>query len=270
MGAGAEVGILDAWTTLEILAPPSYRRPEQLAGGDKKCIARLDQERLPWSGNGERARPNTQLYYQIVLGSVSLDHALAALLECFGDSRNERPGASGRAILASITVDRTGRPVATPAVGISSFGWAVPRALSGKLGTLAGWSAAEAVLVDGLDRRVRATSEEGEPLPLSHEVIRKAFDWLVSELGITPEWVEAPTFAVRAYPYYLNSDPPEPLLLNSFFLNDLAAARRLAAAGRLPPVLRRYLGSDAPAATVDLPGDTGTLTRALAPRQMPA
>lgn len=265
----AEIGILDAWTTLEVLSPPAYRRPEQLAGGDRKAVAELDGARLPWEGEGERPRPQTRLYYQVVLGSVSLEHAVGGLLEAFGDSRIERPAASGRAILASATVDRTGRPVESPAVGISSFGWAVPRALTGKLNTLAVWSDAEAALVDGLERCVRRTDDEGELLPLTREVIQEAFDWLVSTLGITREWVEAPSFAIRSYQYFLNQDPPEPLLLNSFFLNDLAAARRQAVAGRLPPLLRRYLGSEAPAGTVDLLEDTATLARALAPRQMP-
>ncbi|HYW08461.1 MAG TPA: hypothetical protein VE913_15990, partial [Longimicrobium sp.] len=264
-----EVGVLDAWITLEVLSPPAYRRPEQLAGGDRKAVAGLGGARLPWEGEGERPRPRTHLYYQVVLGSVSLEHAFGGLLEAFGDTRNERPAASGRAILASVTVDRTGRPVNAPAVGISSFGWAVPRALSGKLGTLAGWSDAEAALVDGLEQRVRRTDEEGEPLPLTREVIQEAFDWLVSTLGIAREWVEAPSFVIRAYQYFLNQDPPDPLLLNSFFLNDLAAARRQAVAGRLPPLLRRYLGVEVPSDTADLLENTSTLTRALAPRQMP-
>jgi hypothetical protein len=204
-----------------------------------------------------------------VLGSVSLEHAVGGLREAFDDTGNERPAASGRAILASVTVDRTGRPVKVPAVGISSFGWAVPRVLSDKLDTLAGWSDAEATLVDGLERCVRRTNEEGEPLPVTREVIQEAFDWMVHTLGIAREWVEAPSFAIRSYQYYLNQDPPEPLLLNSFFLNDLASARRQAVAGRLSPLLRRYLGCDAPAGTADLLEDTATLTRALAPRQMP-
>ena len=63
------MAILAAWTALEALSPQTYRRPEDLAGGDRGCVARLSVGRLPWE-LGERSRPNYQLYYQVPLGSA--------------------------------------------------------------------------------------------------------------------------------------------------------------------------------------------------------
>lgn len=64
--------ILDAWTALEVLSPQTFRRPEELAGGDRRAVA-LWEERLPWEGIGERARPNTRLFYQVVLAFVDAE-----------------------------------------------------------------------------------------------------------------------------------------------------------------------------------------------------
>jgi hypothetical protein len=124
--------VLSAWIALEVLSPPSFRRPEDLAG-DKQAVARLDGERLPWEEGGEKVRPNTRLYYQIILGTVKLEAAVERLMVVYGDTRVERPKAYGEAVLAAVTVDQVGRPIDEPAVAISSLGWAVPRALAGDL-----------------------------------------------------------------------------------------------------------------------------------------
>jgi hypothetical protein len=58
--------VLSAWTALEVLSPPSFRRPEELAG-DKRAVARLDRGRVPWEGSGEKSAPicdsTTRLYW---------------------------------------------------------------------------------------------------------------------------------------------------------------------------------------------------------------
>src|SRR4051794_25931037 len=139
--------VLSAWTALEVLSPPSFRRPEDRAGGDRSAVARLDGGRLPWEPPGQKARPNTRLYYQVVLGVIDLDAAVTRLLRVFADARPERPAARGRAVLAVVIVDRHGRPVdQAAATAVSSFGWGVPRALAGDLDGLAGWPVAERTL----------------------------------------------------------------------------------------------------------------------------
>ena len=114
--------ILSAWTALEVLSPPSFLRPEDLAGGDRKAVAALNEPALPWE-RAEKSRPKYKLYYQVVLGSMKMEPAIERLIERFGDAR---PGAKGRAVLAVVIVDRQGRLVQSPAIAISSF--AMPRA----------------------------------------------------------------------------------------------------------------------------------------------
>jgi hypothetical protein len=116
--------ILAAWTALEVLSPFSFRKPEDLAGGDRSLVAPLDGRLLPWESGGY-GRKNMKLYYQVVLGSIKFEVAVAKLLERYADRRVERPRARGKAGLAVIIINRDGKPVEEPAVAISSFGWGV-------------------------------------------------------------------------------------------------------------------------------------------------
>jgi hypothetical protein len=263
--------ILDTWTALEVLSPQTFRRPEDLAGGDRQAVAWLDRDRLPWEGAGEKARRNTRLFYQLVFGTIDFEAALSKILNRYADSRVERPSKSGEAILAVVTLDREGRLVKEPAVAVSSFGWGVPRALQGDLATLADWRIAEKPLIEGVDQTLRQTlKNEGEEAPhLDRTTINAAYEWLVATLGLAPELVNPPRFALRTYPDYRNPDPPEPNLLNSFFLKDLASARILCAEGKAPPNLRRYLGCDVPPQRRDLLQDDSVLEAAVAPEMFP-
>lgn len=96
-------GVLSAWTALEVLSPPAYVRPEDLAGGDRTRVATVSESALPWE-QGERSRPNQRLYYQVVLGSVKVEPAVDRLIERYGDTRPEKPGARGKAVLAVVVV----------------------------------------------------------------------------------------------------------------------------------------------------------------------
>lgn len=77
-GPNEPMAVLAAWTALEALSPQTYRRPEDLADGDRRCVADLSTGRVPW-GIGERSRPKRQLYYQIVLGSIPMEQATEEL-----------------------------------------------------------------------------------------------------------------------------------------------------------------------------------------------
>jgi hypothetical protein len=114
--------ILSTWMALEVLSPQFYVRPEDLAGGDRRRVVALGESPLPWE-RGEKSRPNQRLYYQVVLGSMKVEPAVGRLIERYGDSREEKVIVRGRAALATVMVDRQGRLVQSPAVGISSFGW---------------------------------------------------------------------------------------------------------------------------------------------------
>jgi AAA domain len=261
--------ILSAWTSLEVLSPFAYRRPEDLAiNRDRSLVSPLDRPVMPWKTGGH-GRREMKLYYQIVLGSVKLEDAIAKLLARYTDTRAERPQARGASGLAVIVVNKDGKPVDEPAVAVSSFAWGVPRALKGNLEDLAEWPTHERQLVEQLDARIRRFDKNGDLVPLDAETLQNAFDWLVGLLGLTSDLVEPPTFAVRSYEYYKNPEPPEPLLLNSFFLGDLARVRDQFAQGKATSNLRRYLRVDLPLKQQDLLHDRKALAAAVAPGNFP-
>lgn len=262
--------ILSAWTALEVLSPPAYVRPEDLAGGDRTRIAKLGESAFPWE-RGEKSRPNQRLYYQIVLGSVKMEPAVERLIERYGDTRPEKPGARGKAALAVVVVDRQGRLIESPAVGVSSFAWGVMSALNGELAHLAHWPEVEPQLVERIEKLllgVVAKNEDEEELrhrPLARAALFVAYQALIHELGLPWEWIEPPEFAIRSYAYFKDINPPEPILLNSFFLTDLALARKLIAESKFPQNLRRYLGAERPPLVEDLLRDTAALADVVSP-----
>jgi hypothetical protein len=111
--------------------------------------------------------------------------------------------------------------------------------------------------------------EELRKRPLTRTTLFAVYQALVEELGLPKDWVEPPDFAIRSYAYYKDPNPPEPLLLNSFFLTDLALARSLLAEGKAPQNLRRYLGVERPRDFKDLLRDTNALSDAVSPRLTP-
>ncbi|HEX4494837.1 MAG TPA: hypothetical protein VIE43_04130, partial [Thermoanaerobaculia bacterium] len=268
--SNSPAAILDAWTALEVLSPQTFRRPEDLAGGDRRAVAALDAEKLPWAGMGEKSRPNTRLFYQVVLGTVDFGAAVEQLLSLYTDLRVERPAARGEAILAAVTLDREGRLVESPAAALSSFAWGFPRALSGDLTSLAAWRDQEREITEALDEMLRDSgeAEEGEPI-LDRESIPRAYEWLLSRLGLPRELTAPPRFALRVYMPFKGSGSPDPLLLNSFFLGDLSTAKAMASEGRATANLRLYLGERTPPGTRDLLQDRESLGAAVAPRLIP-
>lgn len=264
--------ILSAWTALEVLSPPAYNRREDLAAGDRMRVAPLASSALPWE-RGEKSRTKYRLYYQIILGSIKMEPAVGRLIERYGDTRPERPASRGKAVLAAVVVDSQGRLVESPAVGVSSFGWGVISALNGELADLAGWPDVESRLAERTEKiLLGATGDEDEDelkelraRPLTREALLAAYEALVRGLGLPPGWVEPPEFAVRYYVYFKDPNPPEPLLLNSFFLDDLSLARGLFADGSAPRNLRIYLGAERPRNRRDLLQDTNAMSEAVSP-----
>lgn len=266
--------ILSAWTALEVLSPPSFIRPEDLASRDRRRVTSLDEPALPWE-RGEPSRKNYRLYYQIVLGSIKMESAVERLLGRYSDTRPERPSARGKAVLAIVVVNRQGQLVDSPAVGISSFGWGVITALKGELTDLAGWPNVESKLVEQIEKIllgvVTGNEDENElrKCPLTRAALFAAHNALVQELNLPIDWVEPPEFAIRSYTYFKDRNPPEPLLLNSFFLADLAIARTLFSEGKATPNLQRYLGIERPQTPLDLLSNPTALAEAVSPALTP-
>lgn len=261
--------VLSAWTALEVLSPVTYRKPVDMADGDARRIALLDGG-LPWRPPSEKAKPNKQLFYQIVLGAVRMDEATNALLSVFVDKHQDRPVARGMAAVATVTVDKAGVLVEEgAATALSSFAWGLPLALKQDLVGLGRWPEVETKLNEDLDRRLRRVDDEGKPVPLDAAAIRGAYDWLVGTLGLHPSLVEGPTFAIRVYHYWKAQDPPDAPLMGSFFLEDLAAVRKLVTVGTVPAALRSYLGITKRTERKDVLAGEAVIAASVAPGRFP-
>ncbi len=258
--------VLLSWTALEVLSPQSYKKPEDLAGGSKYKIAELDNTSLPWENGGERSKKNNRLYYQIVLGSIDMPPAIEGLLKVYTDTRNERPQARGQSIIATILVDQKGCPLEDEGYGISSFAWGLPIALSGDLKALSQWSVIEGCLQEAIETRLRRSGDNGA---LTRADIENIYEWLIEHLNIPKAMCIAPTFAIRTYQYFKNDGPPESLLLNSFYLEDLSTARAAFNSGDAPENLRRYIGDIKPENRKELLYNQTALTGTLDPSKMP-
>lgn len=261
--------VLSAWIATEVLSPQVYVRSEDLATGDKSRVITLS-EPLPWE-RGDKSRPNYRLYYQVVLGSIKMESAISCLVDRYGDNREEPPSVRGKAALAIVVVDCHGQLVESPAVGISSFGWGVMSALNGDLADLARWIEVEPRLVERIEKPLLGAmtgaevGEERRTRPLTWAALFAAYEALIHELGLPKNWIEPPEFAIRSYVYFKDPNPPEPLLLNSFFLADLALAQKLFAEGKAPQNLRRYLGVERSQNSRDLLTDKSALAEAVSP-----
>ncbi|EOA05475.1 hypothetical protein HFRIS_006999 [Herbaspirillum frisingense GSF30] len=226
---------------MEALSPQTYRQPADLANGDARCIAQLDQDQLPWQ-RGEKSRPNYQLFYQIVFGAIDMEVATDALVKTYGAEEEKSPRTREKASIAAALVDREGFLIQEDGAAISSFAWALPVALRGDITRLGDWADLEEDLVKDFTERLVERDEEGKPLPMNRRLIDDAFKWLIERLQIPTGFYQGPKFSVRVYHYYKAKNPPEVSLLNSFYLNDLAKIRKLVAADRVTPALARYIG----------------------------
>ncbi|WP_088347274.1 MULTISPECIES: ATP-binding protein [Rhodomicrobium] len=242
--------IVESWTALEVLSPQTYKQPADLWDGDPRTVARFDGKPLPWQ-TGEKARPSTQLYYYVPLGAIRVDEATAVLLKKFGDKRSERTLKTGFAPLACITVDRHGRPLPENGIAVSSFGFGYQHTRQGNLGELKAWPAIERRMVEALENYLIRYKDD-KILPLTKELIAGAFRSICNTFALEEREVVAPYFALRVYQHFSVGGEPEPLLLNSFFLEDLARVRDLVVRGALPHTLRQYLGMEHPEAQIDL------------------
>lgn len=267
--ANKAASILSAWTALESLSPQTYRRPADLVSGDGRCVVSIDGNDLPWFRR-EPSRPKYQLYYQVILGCVPFDLAMDALIKAFGEDEERGRREREKAALAAVLVDRSGLLLEEHAVGISSFGWALPVALSGDLTRLGAWTEAERGLVEGLTKKLVRMDRDGNQLPLDAEILQKAFRWLVAALGLPPGLYEEPSFVLRIFHFYKSQSRPEPTLLNSFYLADLGRASKLVDHGQHGRVLARYLGEERVARSSNLLNDVSAIEALVAPAKMPA
>ncbi|QIB36455.1 DEAD/DEAH box helicase [Ancylobacter pratisalsi] len=260
--------ILRAWTVMEVLSPSTFRTPADLGGGDMRRIARFDRG-LPWADGAAKGPPGARLYFQIVLGSILMPPATDQLLQRFADTRAERPQARGETPLAVVIVDREGRPIPEACAVASSFGWGLPLALRENPAALGRWSQEEEPLHTALHERLYREGKDGKAIPLDLAAIQSAYDWLVARFDLDRSLLKPPAFAVRSTVPFRSNDPPEALLLNSFYLKDLGKAVSLFASGTAPDTLKRFVGLLPPASRRDLLTDDAAIEDAVAPSRFP-
>ncbi|BEN47711.1 DEAD/DEAH box helicase [Serratia ureilytica] len=259
--------ILAAWTALEALSPQGYKRPEDMATGDRSRVALLERG-VPWGPNA-RSKPSYKLYFEVVLGSIALDKATDELVKVFGeDEERSRPDGK-KAAIGSILIDKEGYVLEDKGVAVSSFAWALKRALDLKLGSLGNWPSVEPRIIEHLDRMVRRHNEDGEPIPIDLDVVLNAYRWLVSQFGVPEHLVEPPTFAIKVFHHFKAKAPPEPSLLNSFYLEDLGEATKLLETGKAGAGLRRYMGIGRPEQKIDVLSPISAVEPFVAPSLMP-
>ncbi len=267
-----EIGrLLSAWTALEVLSPPqTYVNPKNLGDGvNSVAVDFRDTVDLPWE-RGAKAKPNTRLFYHVVLGAIAMEGATSKLLEIYSDDDIERMSARGFAPIAMLTVDSKGVPLTPDAIAISSFAWGLPLALRKELSALGRWPQVEDELIASADKLVRRTDDDDQPLPVDRATIEKLYAHLLQTLDLPRDFASEPEFALRVYQWWRATEPPEPPPMGSFFLEDLARAKSLVEAGSVPPLLERYLNARLPTRRIDLRLDDTHLAEAVSPSRMPA
>ncbi|WP_439056374.1 AAA domain-containing protein [Serratia bockelmannii] len=259
--------ILAAWTALEALSPQGYKRPEDMTTGDRSKVALLERG-VPWGPN-VRSKPSYKLYFEVILGAIALDKATDELVKVFGeDEERSRPDGK-KAAIGSILIDKEGYVLEDKGVAVSSFAWALKQALDLKLGSLGNWPNVEPRIIEHLDRMVRRHNEDGEPIPIDLDVVLNAYKWLVSQFGVPKHLVEPPTFAIKVFHHFKAKTPPEPSLLNSFYLEDLGEATKLLETGKAGTGLRRYMGIGRPDQKIDVLSPISAVEPFVAPSLMP-
>ncbi|WP_372012379.1 AAA domain-containing protein [Tistrella mobilis] len=259
--------ILAAWTALEALSPQSYKRPQDLAAGDRSRVAQLERG-APW-GASARSRPNYKLYFEVFLGAIALDRASDDLARAFGEGVERSRPDGKKAAIGSILVNKEGHVLEEKGIAVSSFAWALRVALDRKLDKLGAWPQVERHVVEKLDQMVRRHDEDGKPMPLDLDVVHQVHRWLVHQFGVPAHLVEPPSFALKVFHYYKTKTPPEPSLLNSFYLEDLGQATKVIDTGRAGVGLLRYMGIGQPAEKVDVLSPAAAIEPFVSPSLMP-
>lgn len=262
---------LSAWIALEVLSPQTFNKLEELApGGNTKLISTCNKGILPWEKFDTLTPPrNTKPYYEIILGTIELNKAVNLLLDKYIDDRIERQKLKSEAIIATIMVDKNGIPIKENALNISSFAWGISIALNDKLQNLSTWPHIEKKLIENLESQIYIKNTNGDIEPLNFNIINKIFDYYTNLINLPYETTRPPYIVITRFQSINSKDSPEPLLLNSFFLNDLSEAMKLFNNNNVNENLKRYLGVKNYSNKIDLLKDNKALMDALSPTNIP-
>ena len=261
--------VLAAWLTLEVLAPQANADARELEAMGRTLV-RLEEYPEPWSEATFGRRGNERaVYWMVYLGELDLAQATSEILKMFPDGTvDERADVCGTTSLAVIVVDSRGRPVPEKTF-LSSFAWGYGQVRAGRLRGLSGFPEAERAIKTELERRMIRQDEEGSIQPLTNPDLHGAAGWLTALLNLPHEGVKLPGVAIRVPQWGVYSEPPEPELLNSFFLGDLVKARAAFGGGQVGHALSAFMGTARGRERHDVVQDKGIIAETLAPERTP-
>ncbi|XAV88125.1 MAG: AAA domain-containing protein [Candidatus Symbiodolus clandestinus] len=279
LSVAAAGNLLSAWTALEVLSPRSFQKTTEFVVNDSQSIINFDLSAapLPWEAPVIPAPKEKQFFYQVVIGALKtavvdrqLQKQYSRKTDLDEEPRQAIPAAQ-RAILAVALVNHQGYLLKNfPSVSLSSFAWGVPLALQGKLAELGRWHQVETELLMLLDTALRPETAQGEERPIDKLLIQQVYHTLVSKLQLPEHLLEERFFAIReTRPLDDVKEPPAPLLLNSFFIDDLNRAKSLLDKEDIGNTLKRYLGIRQPEQRINLLTDAPALMTCLAPQSVP-
>ncbi|RYE05738.1 MAG: hypothetical protein EOP33_00495 [Rickettsiaceae bacterium] len=272
------VNILASWVALEVLSPHAYKKIEDLAyNRDITLITVINEEnkKFPWQNQQKPFQKGLKIFYQVIIGTINFNNAILTLIEKYQDKDFEFPTSESECIVASVTVDEHGLIVGNDSIVVSSFGWAIYQALNDKLICTKDWLVAEASIIKSLITILYNVDEKGLAIPLNIEIINKAYDFLKSALKIPQKAITNKIFTVKVKTFYKYAvsrriEPPQPPLLNSFFLKDLAKAIHLIDTKSAPESLLKYLGLSKPQQRCDIFRDYLALQDTSSPKHIPS
>jgi hypothetical protein len=230
----------------------------------------LTSEGLPWENVKNNPPHDKDIFYHILLGSLNMTLVNDLLVKKFGDDFEEKNRSKQKAAVAFITVDAQGRIKDDTNIAISSFAWGYSQVLKGHLKTLAHWGIAESPLKSEIYSFIFGLDENGERTPITRDHINLVVEHLREKLDVPETHMERSVYFIqicRPKPKKKQNQPyaeeteegedhkyPDPPLLNSFYLKDLASAKSLfREEGKEPgAALRLYLGDTAPEKEVDI------------------
>jgi hypothetical protein len=234
--------ILSSWYALEVLSPQTFMKPEDFCTENSQTISTLDYNGLPWENPKNKPSMDKDVFYHILLGSLNMAFINKDLTFAFGDELEEKFPTKQRAAIAFVTVDASGCIKGAENIAISSFAWGYPQALKGKLKNLDDWSYIESKLRSEIFSAFFDLKDR-ERTPITKDQIIWFMEQFRDKLGIAESHIEKsvyfihkfiPTTKVFKVVNDLTDEEgskeatyPDPPLLNSFYLADLANAKTL-------------------------------------------
>lgn len=264
------------------------------------------EDGYPHDYDAQTSGYNGYKLYDVVLGHIDLAQAEARFVKKFGDDDDaDKRFTSGIALLATVRITKDGyvSNKTIPGLDISSFGWGMVRSLSGGLNELPKWLKENKKISDMFYRKFESYHEinekEEEPreiFPVTTSVLQDMYYTILDAIGAGPDIVSRPAHKddlikrpsvavghwfemVKEYKSKSgvvkqstpNNDEADPIITNSFFLNDLIVASETLERkpNEFPPLLKRYLGIIKPSEQINILKNKSHLEKLLKPENFP-